>query len=207
MNVGMKGVHTKGGTYIHSNPRHIQLTGGTLSKCAAHERKGSTFHFGNVPGLAPTTLGKDMCPHPALFPLPPPTHYHLAPTSPPTRQKHIKIPTDGTNNSKQSTTDQLFIDRVSAPWSIAFHTYVFSYQIQNSASLPVAWPFEIADLNCKHSQGDATLNLEGTILFGDAGPGRERSTGRGTCSKQGSENRNMPIAIVAKYPITRINSQ
>jgi hypothetical protein len=55
------GVYTKPGTYIHSRPQHIQLIGGTLSECAARERKGGTFHFGNVPGLALTTLGKDTC--------------------------------------------------------------------------------------------------------------------------------------------------
>jgi hypothetical protein len=80
-------VYTKGGTYIHSNTRHIQLTGGTLSKCAVHECKGGTFHFGNVPGLAPTILGKDTCRHPASFLLPPPTRHHpsLQPAHP-----HVK---------------------------------------------------------------------------------------------------------------------
>ncbi|KAJ7887948.1 hypothetical protein B0H13DRAFT_2342185 [Mycena leptocephala] len=43
------------GRHLHTfEPRHIQLTGGTLSECAAGERKGSTFYFGNVPGLPPT---------------------------------------------------------------------------------------------------------------------------------------------------------
>jgi hypothetical protein len=34
------------------------------------------------------------------------------------------MPTDGTNNSTHTATDQLFIDRVSARWLIHFHTYV-----------------------------------------------------------------------------------
>ncbi|KAJ7884900.1 hypothetical protein B0H13DRAFT_2277925 [Mycena leptocephala] len=94
-------VYTKAGTYIHSRARHIQLTGGTLSECAARERIGGTFHSGNVPGLASTNLGKDTClcslRTPPLFLLPPPP---LAPTSPPTRQKSAKMTTDGTDNSK-----------------------------------------------------------------------------------------------------------
>jgi hypothetical protein len=94
-------VYTKAGTYIHSRTWHIQLTGGTLSECAARERIGGTFHSGNVPGLAPTNLGKDTClcslRTPPLFLLPPPP---LAPTSPPTRQKSAKMTTDGTDNSK-----------------------------------------------------------------------------------------------------------
>ncbi|KAJ7925125.1 hypothetical protein B0H13DRAFT_2266469 [Mycena leptocephala] len=75
--------------------------GGTLSEYAARERIGGTFHSGNVPGLAPTNLGKDTClcslRTPLLFLLPPPP---LAPTSPPTRQKSAKMTTDGTDNSK-----------------------------------------------------------------------------------------------------------
>jgi hypothetical protein len=46
-------VYTIGGTYIHSEPRHIQHICGTLSECAAHGQNGGTFRFGNVPGLAP----------------------------------------------------------------------------------------------------------------------------------------------------------
>jgi hypothetical protein len=62
-------VYIKGAIYMQSNPRHIQPTGGTLNKCAARERKGGKFHFGNVPGLAPTIMGKDTC-HFCSFPPP-----------------------------------------------------------------------------------------------------------------------------------------
>ncbi|KAJ7904886.1 hypothetical protein B0H13DRAFT_1881563 [Mycena leptocephala] len=118
--------------------------------------QGRHIPFRECAGLGTDYSGKRHVSAPRSFP-PPTTNPPppLAPTSPPTRQKRVKIPTDGTNNSKHSATDQLFIDRVWARWLIDFHTYVFSYQIQDSTSLPVAWPFEIADLNCKrHSHGD-----------------------------------------------------
>jgi hypothetical protein len=60
--VAFEGVYTKAGTYIHWWARHIQLRGGTLSECAVREQRGGTYYFGNVPGLAPTILGKDTCP-------------------------------------------------------------------------------------------------------------------------------------------------
>jgi hypothetical protein len=73
------GVYTKPGTYIHSNARHIQLRGGTLSECAGREQKGGTFHFGNVPGLVLTILGIDTCPFFDLFSS---SHYHSWPNKP-----------------------------------------------------------------------------------------------------------------------------
>ncbi|KAJ7892226.1 hypothetical protein B0H13DRAFT_2038729 [Mycena leptocephala] len=166
----------------------MQRFSGTLSKCAAHERKGGTFHFGNVPGLTPTTLGKDTCRTPALFLLPTTTSRSNQPTH---TSKARQIPTDGTNNSKHSATTNSSLTGVSACWLIDFHTY-------NSASLPVAWPFEIADLNCKHWHSDAPLNLEGTILFGDAGPDCERSTGCGT------RNSPLSLSIISKAARTEI---
>ncbi|KAJ7850871.1 hypothetical protein B0H13DRAFT_1905487 [Mycena leptocephala] len=106
------GVYTKAGTYIHSNPRHIQRTAGTLSECAARERRGGTFHFGNVPGLALTILGKHTClfcpehiPPPLFLPPPP-----LAPTHPPTRQGASKRPPMALTSSKLTASD---LDRVS----------------------------------------------------------------------------------------------
>ncbi|KAJ7909204.1 hypothetical protein B0H13DRAFT_2272965 [Mycena leptocephala] len=104
---------------------NINRRGGTLSECAAREQKGGTFHFGNMPGLATTILGIDMCPFrqiPPLFLLPPPP---LAPTSPPTRQKkRAKIATGGTDNSKHTGAHQLFIDRVPGRQLIDF-TLIF----------------------------------------------------------------------------------
>jgi hypothetical protein len=84
-------VYTKAGTYIHSSPRHIQLTGSTLSECAAGERKGGTFYFGNVPGLPPTILGKDTCRFftaSRLF-----SSFHHYPSLQHARQR-VKMPTD-----------------------------------------------------------------------------------------------------------------
>jgi hypothetical protein len=104
-------VYTRAGTYIHSRARHIQFTGGTLSECAARERVGGTFHFGNVPGLAPTNLGKDTClcslRIPTLCLLPPPPH---APTSPPMGQN---APNDHRRHRQPETLygpNQPFID-------------------------------------------------------------------------------------------------
>lgn len=99
-------VYTTAGTYIHSSPRHIQLTGGTLSECAAGERKGGTFYFGNVPGLPPTILGKDMCRFftpSRLF-----SSFHHYPSLQQARQC-VKMPTDSTKNPKYTATDQLFL--------------------------------------------------------------------------------------------------
>jgi hypothetical protein len=54
-------VYTKASTYMHSIRWHIQLAGGT-------------FHFGNLPGLAPTVLGKgSVFFFTALRSFPPPT--------------------------------------------------------------------------------------------------------------------------------------
>ncbi|KAJ7798174.1 hypothetical protein B0H13DRAFT_1933795 [Mycena leptocephala] len=113
-------LYTKGGTYMQSNPRHIQPTGGTLNKCAARERKSGTFHFGNVPGLAPTIMGKDTC--------------HFCSFPPPTTTLRSNLPA---NTSKARQNAQLWhqqleayrhrstlIDRVSARQLIDFHTYV-----------------------------------------------------------------------------------
>jgi hypothetical protein len=44
----------------------------------------------------------------------------------------------------------------------------------------------------------APLNLEGTILFGDAGPDRERSTGCGT------RNSPLSLSIISKAARTEI---
>ncbi|KAJ7851445.1 hypothetical protein B0H13DRAFT_1905130 [Mycena leptocephala] len=130
----MLGVYTKPGTYIHSRPRHIQLIGGTLSECAACERKGDTFHFGNVPGLAPTTLGKDTC---LFFNRAPPLY--LLPPPPLTPNGHQRVE----NASKCPPTAPTTRSIIPPPTNsqlIDFHVYVhkiFSYQIQDSAALPV----------------------------------------------------------------------
>jgi hypothetical protein len=103
---GSEGVYTKAGTYIHSSPWHIQLTGGTLSECAAGERKGGTFYFGNVPGLPPTILGKDTCRFftpSRLF-----SSFHHYPSLQQACQR-VKMPTDSTKNPKYTATDQLFL--------------------------------------------------------------------------------------------------
>jgi hypothetical protein len=110
------GINTKAGTYIHSSPRHIQLTGGTLSECAAGERKDGTFYFGNVPGLPPTILGKDTCRFFATSRLFSSFHHH--PSLQQARQR-VKMPTDSTKNPKHTATDQLFLDKVSARRLIA----------------------------------------------------------------------------------------
>ncbi|KAJ7925807.1 hypothetical protein B0H13DRAFT_2654202 [Mycena leptocephala] len=99
-------VYTKAGTYIHSSPRDIQLTGGTLSECATGERKGGTFYFGNVPGLPPTILGKDTCRFftaSRLF-----SSFHHYPSLQQARQR-VKMPTDGAKTLKHTATDQVFL--------------------------------------------------------------------------------------------------
>jgi hypothetical protein len=39
------------------------------------------------------------------------------------------------------------------------HWQVFSSQIQDFASLPVVWPFEIADLNCKRQSDGEGMSV------------------------------------------------
>ncbi|KAJ7912773.1 hypothetical protein B0H13DRAFT_528059 [Mycena leptocephala] len=60
---------------------------------------------------------------PASFP--PPTTTTPGPTSPPARQKRVKMFTDGTSNSKHTATEQLFIDRLSARRLIDFRTHMY----------------------------------------------------------------------------------
>jgi hypothetical protein len=64
-----------------------------LSENAAGERKGGTFYFGNVPGLPPTILGKDIrrfFTTSRLF-----SSFHHHPSLQQARQR-VKMPTDST---------------------------------------------------------------------------------------------------------------
>jgi hypothetical protein len=75
-----------------------------LSGCAAREREAGTFRFGNVPGLFWEKTHVFLHRFPPFFLLPPPP---FAPTSPPTRQKRVKMPTDGTNKLQANRTMEL----------------------------------------------------------------------------------------------------
>ncbi|KAJ7867036.1 hypothetical protein B0H13DRAFT_1897766 [Mycena leptocephala] len=173
--------------------------GGTLSECAARECKGATFHFGNVPGLAPTTLGKDTCLFfnraPPLFLLPPP---------PLTPNGHQRVE----NASKcppTAPTTRSIIPPLTNPFLTSIDRLpCISYQIQDSAALPVGLAVGDSKLNGIRmarppnpgSKAEYHLGILALIAFDQEDEGRVKSSPLSVDNYRDTEDRNVGYTLV-----------
>ncbi|KAJ7874270.1 hypothetical protein B0H13DRAFT_2279991 [Mycena leptocephala] len=165
--------------------------GGTLSECAAREHKGGTFHFGNVPGLAPTTLGKDTY---LFFNRAPPLY--LLPPSPLTPNGHPRV--ENTSKCPPPTNSSwTSIDRL---------PYIFLYQIQDSAALPVGLAVGDSRLNGirmarvlspkPDSKAEYDLVILALIAVDQEDEGRVKSSPLSVDNYRDTDDRNVSYTLV-----------